>query len=131
MPTRSHPRRPQCKQMRDDDRNTLYVDFHHLEQHDILLADAIAGDYFYLEDTMRAALRLLMQRHHPEHVSDDKEFYVSFYNMSSLYRVRDMKCDCVGRLIRCSTPAILAPGQRPSAYSPPPLSRHRAASRAP
>ena len=117
--------------MRDDDRNTLYVDFHHLEQHDILLADAIAGDYFYLEDTMRAALRLLMQRHHPEHVSDDKEFYVSFYNMSSLYRVRDMKCDCVGRLIRCSTPAILAPGQRPSAYSPPPLSRHRAASRAP
>lgn len=88
--------------MRDDDRNTLYVDFHHLEQHDILLADAIAGDYFYLEDTMRAALRLLMQRHHPEHVSDDKEFYVSFYNMSSLYRVRDMKCDCVGRLISFS-----------------------------
>lgn len=97
---RAHTSCPQCKTMRDDDRTTLYVDFQHLEQHSVELADAIVSEFYYLEAQLRVALHGVMSRHHPEAVMADKEYTVSFYNMSTLLRVRDMKSDCVGKLLR-------------------------------
>jgi DNA replication licensing factor MCM6 len=98
--------------MRDDDRTTLYVDFQHLEQHSVELADAIVSEFYYLESQLRAALHGVMSRHHPEAVAADKEYTVSFYNMSTLLRVRDMKSDCVGKLLRRAPPHFAAfPGR--------------------
>jgi len=86
--------------MKNDERNTLYVDFAHVHQQHATLADFIVLEYHFLEDELRTGLRNVMCRHHANYSTDDKDFYVSFYNMSTLLRVRDMKSNCVGKLVR-------------------------------
>ena len=84
--------------MKLDERTTLYVDFRHIESTDQSLADAITAEYHYLEDELRSAVRNIMRKRYPEYATEEKEFFVNFYNTSALLRVRDMKSDRVGKL---------------------------------
>ncbi|EOD29724.1 hypothetical protein EMIHUDRAFT_233634 [Emiliania huxleyi CCMP1516] len=81
-----------------EQRTTLYVDFRHIESTDQSLADAITAEYHYLEDELRSAVRNIMRKRYPEYATEEKEFFVNFYNTSALLRVRDMKSDRVGKL---------------------------------
>lgn len=90
----------QCKVMKNDDRTTLFVDYMHVEHHNADLAKAVAQDFYYLEPFLRKALANVAKQEHPGYYTEDKEFFVSFFNMSSLLCVRDLKSDKVAKLVR-------------------------------
>lgn len=92
----------QCKVMKNDDRTTLFVDYTHVEHHNSDLAKAIAEDFYYLEPFLRKALAHVARQEHPGYYTEDKEFFVSFFNMSSLLCVRDLKSDKVAKLVSFS-----------------------------
>ena len=89
----------QCKEMANNERNTLYVDFQHVEDYRYELADAIEADYHYLDPFLRQALKNLMRREHEEYATDDKDFWVCFFNMSTQLHIRDLKTAKIARLM--------------------------------
>ena len=89
----------QCRQMANNERSTLYVDFRHVQQHQSDLADAIQAEYYHFEPTLRDALREVMRREHAEYATDDKDFVVNFFNMPVQQCIRDLRTDKIAKLI--------------------------------
>ena len=85
--------------MKSNERNTLYVDFSHVQDHNTELADAIEADFHYLEPFLRQALKNLMKREHDEYATDDKDFWVCFFNMATQLNIRDLKTAKIARLM--------------------------------
>ena len=85
--------------MKSNERNTLYVDFSHVQDHNTELADAIEADFHYLELFLRQALKNLMKREHEEYATDDKDFWVCFFNMPTQLNIRDLKAAKIARLM--------------------------------
>eukprot|EP00964_Phaeocystis_antarctica_P148776 scaffold115728_cov67-Phaeocystis_antarctica.AAC.1 len=85
--------------MKSNERNTLYVDFSHVQDHNTELADAIEADFHYLEPFLRQALKNLMKREHEEYATDDKDFWVCFFNMPTQLNIRDLKTAKIARLM--------------------------------
>ena len=96
-PPASH--RAQCNEMKSNERTTLYVDFSHVQDHNTELADAIEADFHYLEPFLRQALKNLMKREHEEYATDDKDFWVCFFNMQTQLNIRDLKTAKIARLM--------------------------------
>ena len=96
-PPASH--RVQCNEMKSNERTTLYVDFSHVQDHNTELADAIEADFHYLEPFLRQALKNLMKREHEEYATDDKDFWVCFFNMQTQLNIRDLKTAKIARLM--------------------------------
>ena len=42
----------------------------------------------------------VVRKEHPSYDADNKEFYVSFHNLSNMLCVRDLRSDKVGKLVR-------------------------------
>ena len=59
--------------------------------------------YYRLDPILKKALQNFVREHMPEHVQDEenqeKEFWVSFYNMPIIERMRDLKAGKLGRLV--------------------------------
>ena len=85
--------------MKSNERTTLYVDFSHVQDHNTELADAIEADFHYLEPFLRQALKNLMKREHEEYATDDKDFWVCFFNMQTQLNIRDLKTAKIARLM--------------------------------
>jgi DNA replicative helicase MCM subunit Mcm2 (Cdc46/Mcm family) len=85
--------------MKGNERNTLYVDFQHVQDHNSELADAIEADFHYLEPFLRQALKNLMRREHEDYATDDKDFWVCFFNMPTQLNIRDLKTAKIARLM--------------------------------
>ena len=58
--------------------------------------------HYRLDPCLKKALQNCVQRHLPDYVTEegsDKEFWVSFYNMPLVERMRDLKAGKLGRLV--------------------------------
>ena len=79
----------QLSSLKLHDRSTLYVDFTQLRDHSPEVADAIDREYFQFEPTLRKAVHEFVKKYHPEHATEDKQFWVSFYRLDFTH-----KCAC-------------------------------------
>ena len=89
---------PQCNGMKENERTTLYVDYQHMQQHNLELADAVKADYHYLEPFLRHGVRNVMLQLHAAY-AEDKEFQLSFFNLPHLCCIRDLRTDKIASLM--------------------------------
>ena len=84
------------------DRTTMDVDFSHLSSWDGDLADLTKEHHFRLEPFFRKVVQNFMAVHQRDFVETEegvpKEFWVSFYNLPILERLRDLKTHQIGKL---------------------------------
>ena len=93
----------QAMSMKNEEHTTLYVDFRHVLQSDPTLAEALQLAFYRYEPFLRKGVQVFI-RSIPETAQyvqgeqGDKEFFVSFYNMTTVERVRDLRTDKIGKL---------------------------------
>ena len=75
-----------AKELKDNDKQTLYVDFEHLAKFDesFELREAILGEYYRYDPYIRKSVRQFMRSLAGEHAKDNKAYYCAFYNLSSI-----------------------------------------------
>ena len=126
--------------MRQEDTNTLFIDWAHFNEYNAQIAEMVAKHYFRLEPVLRKALLEFVRKVQPEHVQvgaqegeggwwdgpgnlalqplggglvtaadwrfnfcasvhvlqedegNDKEFYLSIYNLPAADKLRDLRC---------------------------------------
>ncbi|KAL3921140.1 MAG: hypothetical protein SGPRY_005003 [Prymnesium sp.] len=88
--------------MKQNERNTLYVAFQHVQEYNLELADAIRDEFHYLEPYLRAGVRNVMANLHRQYVDEHKDFYIAIFNMPYLACIRDLKTLKIGKLISFS-----------------------------
>jgi DNA replication licensing factor MCM6 len=88
--------------------NTMLVDFVHLRDYDLELAEAVETDMVRFESYLRKAVKAFMLEKHPE--LDDpettaataKNYFVGVYNLPHTLPVRHLRTDQIGRLAAIS-----------------------------
>jgi DNA replication licensing factor MCM6 len=91
----------QAEQMRNNDRSTLYVDFVHLLNKDTDLAEITLADFYKHEKSLRKGLQDFMFNLFADYARD-KLFNLSFFNLPSTERIRDLKASRIGKLMAIS-----------------------------
>jgi len=95
--------RAQINSMIQNDKTTLFVSFQHLGEYDMELMEAVEMEYYRFEPYLRKALQEYVSQEHREYAVDPnkgpREFFVAFYNLPRIERVRSMRTDRIGRLI--------------------------------
>ena len=90
----------------DNDQSTLFVDYSHLTDADWELAAVVETEYYRFEPFLRGALSDFVAVHHREAASDEsgraRDFFVAFYNTPRVQRIRELRSDCVGKLVSLS-----------------------------
>ena len=92
------------------DTTTLYVDWKHLLEHDAELAEVIELEYFRFEPALRRSVRDFIGSENSDYIweSEDagrgekREFFVSFYDLPCIERIRSLRTDRIGRLLSVS-----------------------------
>ncbi|CAI7853048.1 unnamed protein product [Closterium sp. NIES-54] len=82
-------------------KTTMYVDFATLMAHNQALATAVLEEFYRFEPFLRKAVQMFVQVHEPKYVMDEgkpKEFYLAFYNLPVIHKLRDMKVEVLGQL---------------------------------
>ncbi|CAN0476922.1 unnamed protein product, partial [Ectocarpus sp. 12 AP-2014] len=114
----------QIAAMVENEKNTVYVDVQHVFAYDQELGEAIELEYLRFMPFMNKALARLVQEEYPSYANDaddqvkrrqfsyillfshhqdaPKEFYVSFFNLPLVERVRQLKTNRIGRLVSVS-----------------------------
>jgi DNA replication licensing factor MCM6 len=107
---------PQLSQQHDkssDFLHTLLVDFAHVLEADPELAEAIQLEFLRFEPALRQGVQEFIHdlhpelRNHPDAFSRQSRngmssFFVGFYNLPTLYTVRDVRMDRIGHLVSLS-----------------------------
>eukprot|EP01114_Cavostelium_apophysatum_P017224 TRINITY_DN5066_c0_g1_i2.p1 TRINITY_DN5066_c0_g1~~TRINITY_DN5066_c0_g1_i2.p1 ORF type:complete len:442 (+),score=73.91 TRINITY_DN5066_c0_g1_i2:184-1509(+) len=95
----------QIRQMREDDKTTLYVNFKDVIDYDSELGEAIETQAYRLDPFLRRALQDVVQKVFPNSAVDsdkrdtlDREFYIAFYDHSAIYKIRELRSNKIGRL---------------------------------
>ena len=96
--------------MAQNNKTTLFVNFQHLVEMDVELAEAIELDYYRFEPFLRQAISSLITEMRSadgtaafvEGAGPKPEYAVSFYSMSRVERIRAMRTDKLGRLMSIS-----------------------------
>lgn len=93
----------QLQQMRDAEKTTLYVQWEHLVDYDLDLAQFIEDHHHRVEPYLRKALQNLVRSHIEaysvnEGDQSEKEFWVAFYNLANLDKLRNLKTEQIGKL---------------------------------
>ncbi|KAG9293351.1 hypothetical protein G9A89_007597 [Geosiphon pyriformis] len=106
----SRPYILQIKKLVETRKHTIYVDFRHLVTDSLRIS--IRDHYHKLEPYLRLAVRNLVEKYCPEYLHKSpikeilmrnqplREFWVSFYNVPEPLRIRVLRSDKVGQLIR-------------------------------
>ena len=93
----------QLQQMQESEKTTLYVNWEHLLDYDLELAQFIADHHHQVEPYLKKALQNLV-RTHIEHYSmnegdkSEKEFWVGFYNLANIDKLRHLRTEQIGKL---------------------------------
>mmetsp|Transcript_2637 Transcript_2637/g.4428 ORF Transcript_2637/g.4428 Transcript_2637/m.4428 type:complete len:857 (-) Transcript_2637:354-2924(-) len=108
----------QLKALKERDRTTLYIDFQHLRNFDVYLADeAVVKEYYRFEPYLCQAVENFVKSHAPDYVVDEhgkpKAFYVSFYNMPTVSKLRELRTDKIGQLMSVSATVTRTSEVRP------------------
>lgn len=76
--------------------------------------------YYRLDPVLKKALQNFVREHMADHVQDeennDREFWVSFYNMPIIERMRDLKAGKLGRLVSFAGTVTRTSEVRPELY---------------
>lgn len=93
----------QLRLMRDLQKTTLFVDWQHLVNFDLDLAKFIDDNHHRVEPALRKALQNLVKTHigaHSVNETDqsEKEFWVAFYNLANLTKLRNLRTEEIGKL---------------------------------
>eukprot|EP00903_Cladosiphon_okamuranus_P008448 g8117.t1 len=109
----------QIAAMVENEKNTVYVDVQHVFAYDQELGEAIELEYLRFMPYMNKALARLVQEEYPQYANDaddqdaPKEFYVSFFNLPLVERVRQLKTNRIGRLVSVSGTVTRSTDVRP------------------
>eukprot|EP00937_MAST-01D_sp_MAST-1D-sp2_P004520 g4520.t1 len=107
--------------MKQHDTTTLYVDMAHIIQHDVQLFDAIESEHSRLEPYLREAVRSFVRAQDAEYVlagdRGEKEFFVSFYNMRTVNKIRELRTDKIGQLCSITGTVTRTSEVRPELFS--------------
>jgi DNA replication licensing factor MCM6 len=83
---------------------TLYIDMEHVFEHEHVLGEYIIDEYYRFEPFLRRALTNVVAQFHREYLKDDdrgaRTFWISFFNVATAYRVRQLTTNKIGRLAR-------------------------------
>eukprot|EP00884_Botryococcus_braunii_P020962 jgi/Botrbrau1/754/Bobra.0181s0013.1 len=93
----------QLQDMANNDSGTLTVDFEHLNNFDASLAEVISEHYYRMDPYLRKALQNLTAKYRPDALDVQeglpREFWVSFVNLPSSKKLRDLTTACLGKLV--------------------------------
>lgn len=88
--------------MKENYKNSIYVDYTHLNSYNALLASTIESEYMRFEPSVRKGIQAFVRKYHPDYVSDnqrpDKEFWIHFYKTPSVLKLRDLRSQKIGKL---------------------------------
>ena len=117
--------------MVSDDSTLLNIDFKHLLNYQSgILADAISEQFYRFLPCLQNALRHIVAQHQPQFLrsavssagSDEaskiieRDFQISFYNLSTIHRIREMKAENIGMLLAISGTVTRTSEIRPELY---------------
>lgn len=117
--------------MVNDESTLLEVDFKHLVSYqDGILADAILEQFYRFLPALQAALRKVVAQHQPEYLrrsttitatedaskSVERDFQLSFFNLSTVHRIRELKAENIGMLMAISGTVTRTSEIRPELY---------------
>lgn len=114
--------RRQIVGMKHDGQNTLYIDFGHVYQFNDVLANAIAEEYYRFEPYLREAIYQFIEKYLPDYAilnqsRQKREFWIAFYNLSLVHRLRDLKTTKIGQLISVSGTVTRTSEVKPELFS--------------
>jgi len=104
----------QIASMIQNNKTTLFVDFQHVVENDIELAEAIELEFFRFEPYLKLAVNEIIKTDNPytnigggaggdaSAGSTARGIFVSFYRMPRVERIRAMRTDRLGRLMSIS-----------------------------
>lgn len=105
----------QIHSMREYELTTLYVDFAHILQRDLVLADAVQKQYYRFLSYLRRAVLNLVTEFEPEYLKinptaattdsanlQSREFNVAFYHLPLVNGIRELRTDKIGTLMSIS-----------------------------
>ncbi|XP_014781505.1 zygotic DNA replication licensing factor mcm6 [Octopus bimaculoides] len=95
---------PEVQELIRPERNTLSVSFEDIENYNQQLATTILEEYYRVYPYLCFALRNFAQDH--GHVPPSKEFYVSFMDVPTTLKVRDLTAAKIGTLLRISCQVV-------------------------
>ena len=103
----------------ETERTTLHVNFQHIVEYDVGLAQEIEFEFYRHEPFIRKAIQSFIGAHRPDYVRDDsagedKNFFVELYNYTRRkHGIRHLKCDLVGQLVAIKGTVTRASEVRP------------------
>ncbi|KAI9179361.1 MCM DNA helicase complex subunit mcm6 [Blastocladiella emersonii ATCC 22665] len=117
-----YPYRQQIKELKATERTTLQVDFVHFSQFNDRIARVVQDHYVRFEPYLRRAVQLFVQAHEPAYLYKPnqanfggafatdaaaangpmREFWVSFSNLPTTSRLRELRGEHVGKLVSLS-----------------------------
>lgn len=94
----------QIRKMIETENTTAFIDFTHLQEFDMELSEAIELEYYRFDAFLRIAIRdyvaiLGFMGYVVDIEKGTREFFVSFYNLPRIDRLRSLKTDKIGRLV--------------------------------
>ncbi|KAL1761521.1 MCM2/3/5 family-domain-containing protein [Schizophyllum commune] len=105
----------QIHSMREYEITTLYVDYSHILETDVVLADAIKNQYYRFLPYLRRAVLNLVEEYEPEYLKinptsastdsanlQSREFNVAFYGLPLVSGIRELRTDRIGQLMSIS-----------------------------
>ncbi|TID29268.1 hypothetical protein CANINC_002064 [Pichia inconspicua] len=115
--------------MVNDDSTLLNIDFKHLLNYqEGILADAISEQFYRFLPFLQSALRNVVAQYQPQYLRTastspdnvsrtiDRDFQVSFYNLSTIHRIRELKAENIGMLLAISGTVTRTSEIRPELY---------------
>jgi DNA replication licensing factor MCM6 len=117
--------------MVNDESTLLNVDFKHLLSYqDGILADAISEQFYRFLPFLQNALRKIVAQYQPQYLrlptsissSDDisktieRDFQISFYNLTTIRRIRELKAENIGMLLAITGTVTRTSEIRPELY---------------
>lgn len=87
--------------------NTLFVNFVHLLHFNDVLANAITEGYYRFEPFLKEAVFNFVQKHLPQYTTvgntdRKREFFIGFYGIDLVHKLRELTADKIGQLITMS-----------------------------
>ena len=92
----------QLDTMRNDDRNTILVNYKHVLIYDQSLAEAIKLEYYRFLPFVEKAVQTFVRIHHPDYSENErgvKDFHVSLFGLPEVAKLRTLVTDKIGQLI--------------------------------
>eukprot|EP00968_Pinguiococcus_pyrenoidosus_P023234 scaffold3665_cov244-Pinguiococcus_pyrenoidosus.AAC.4 len=90
----------------DNDSSTIFVDYKHLSSYDWELAGVLEVEYYRFEPFLRKAIVDYVAEFHPDAmVGEDQRprtYFVAFYNLPRVQRIRELRSDCISKLVAIS-----------------------------